>query len=320
MKRTIGLFWVMVASNMYARSPEEAQATSYGADTKVVFFVKDDQGLAVSNALVKAGFYLNGKKGNSVRAFTETNGILVAEKKSVGEINYWINKEAYYETSGRLNFVRKGVSDGRWQPYGATNTVVLKRKVSPVAMFVRRGGDGLLPPVRDEFLGFDLEKGEWVAPHGTGKVADLCIKYECEPGSPPQLYYRGVVTFSFTNRFDGAYRQEKEPFSTFPSVYRADTNAAYRQELRFAYDRMSGKPKEDTRLPDSGYLVLRTRSVTDREGRLVSARYSKVYGPVEADVGGVYFSSYFNPNENDPNLEADATKNLLNPRDLGFPP
>ena len=310
----------MVVSGVYARSHEEMQATSYGADTKAVFFVKDDQGVAVSNALVKAGFYLNGKKGNSIRAYTATNGIFVAEKKSVGEINYWINKEGYYETSGRLNYVRNGVSDGRWQPYGATNTVVLKRKVNPVAMCVRRKGDGILPPVKNEFLGFDLEKGDWVAPHGAGRVADLRVRYECEPGVPPQLYCRSVATLSFTNRFDGAYRMTKEPFSAFQSVYRADTNALYQQELRFAYDRLSGKPKEDTRLPDSEYLVLRTRSVINKDGNLVSAHYSKMYGPIEADVGGVYFSSYFNPNENDPNLEADTTKNLLNPRDLGFPP
>jgi hypothetical protein len=320
MKRIIGLFCAMVVFDMYARTPEEVQATSYGADTKVVFLVRDDQGMVVSNALVKAGFYLNGKQGNSVRAYTGTNGILVAEKTSVGEINYWINKEGYYETSGRLNFVRNGVSNGRWRPYGMTNTVVLKRKVNPVAMCVRRRGDGILPPVKNEFLGFDLERGDWVAPHGAGKVVDLHIKYECEPGVPPQLYCRSVVTLSFTNRFDGAYRLEKEPFGAFPSVYRADTNAHYRQELRFAYDRLSGKPKEDTRLPESGYLVLRTRSVTDKDGNLVSAHYSKVYGPIEADVGGVYFSSYFNPNENDPNLEADTMKNLLNPNDLGFPP
>ena len=320
MKRITWLFCVMVVSGVYARSHEEMQATSYGADTKAVFFVKDDQGVAVSNALVKAGFYLNGKKGNSIRAYTATNGIFVAEKKSVGEINYWINKEGYYETSGRLNYVRNGVSDGRWQPYGATNTVVLKRKVNPVAMCVRRKGDGILPPVKNEFLGFDLEKGDWVAPHGAGRVADLRVRYECEPGVPPQLYCRSVATLSFTNRFDGAYRMTKEPFSAFQSVYRADTNALYQQELRFAYDRLSGKPKEDTRLPDSEYLVLRTRSVINKDGNLVSAHYSKMYGPIEADVGGVYFSSYFNPNENDPNLEADTTKNLLNPRDLGFPP
>jgi hypothetical protein len=310
----------MVVFNMYASTPAEVQATSYGADTKAVFLVKDDQGMAVSHALVKAGFYLNGEKGNSVRAYTETNGIVVAEKESIGEINYWINKEGHYETSGRLSFVRNGVSGGRWQPYGATNAVVLKRKVNPVAMCVRRRGDGILPPVKSEFLGFDLEKGDWVAPHGAGKVVDLRIKYECEPGVPPQLYCRSVVMLSFTNRFDGAYRLEKEPFSVFPSVYRADTKALYRQELRFAYDRLSGKPKEDTRLPDSSYLVLRTRSVTDNDGNLVSAHYSKMYGPIEADIGGVYFSSYFNPNENDPNLEADTTRNLLNPRDSGFSP
>ena len=68
------------------------RAINFGAATKVVFRVIDDCGHPVSNALVKAGFYLNGKAGNSVNDYTGLDGLLVAERKSVGEINYWINK------------------------------------------------------------------------------------------------------------------------------------------------------------------------------------------------------------------------------------
>ena len=37
-------------------------------------------------------------------------------------------------------------------------------------------------------------------------------------------------------------------------------------------------------------------------------------------MGGVWFTSYFNPETNNTSLEADTSRNLLNPRDLGFPP
>jgi len=68
------------------------------------------------------------------------------------------------------------------------------------------------------------------------------------------------------------------------------------------------------------YLVLRVRSETDKDGRLVKANYAKLYAPLFVAKYGFLISSYFNPEINSPSLEADTTKNLLNPRDLGFAP
>ena len=59
------------------------------------------------------------------------------------------------------------------------------------------------------------------------------------------------------------------------------------------------------------YLILRTRTKVDSDGNLISAHYSKVYGPIYVE-GIFYFRSYaFNPNENDTNLESDPERNLV---------
>jgi len=113
---------------------------------------------------------------------------------------------------------------------------------------------------------------------------------------------------------------KKDAFSTFKSVYQADPHAVYRKEFAFVYNRLSGSIKENSNLPESDYLVIRTRCVTDDNGNLISANYAKLYGPVTTSDSGIHMEFYFNPIENDPNLEADTTKNLLNPRDLGFAP
>jgi hypothetical protein len=324
MKHAVGLILLGVAALVgHARTEEELKALRNGAEAKVVLRVVGDRGDIVANAMVTGSFHMNDGKGKPFSGNTDTNGIYVATGKSVGDWHYFVLKDGYYRTHESLWLSRRGtntVADGRWQPYGTTNTVVLKRTVNPVAMCVKSKTDGILPPVKNEYIGFDLEKGDWVRPHGKGTVADFNLKYEYEAGTIPLLYYRGAAFFAFTNKYDGVYVMKKETFSAFNSVYQADTNAVYQQEVSFVYDRLSGEIKENSKLPDTDYLVLRIRSKVGEDGHLISAHYAKIYGPVAAGGGGVYFGFYFNPNANDPNLEADTTKNLLNPSDLGFAP
>ena len=223
--------------------------------------------------------------------------------------------------------MRKGVSDGRWQPYGATNTVVLKRKVSPVAMCVRRGTlDRLTLPKLDDWTGFDLEYADWVSPQGKGTHEDFRVLFRRGPTDSRGAFFQFALTFRFPNPLDGVYVAKKDNLgSALKTVYQADTNNVYAPEISFSYARIEDPASNSTRVEDKllaedDYLVLRIRSVTDRDGRLIKANYAKIYAPVFAAWYGLQMTTYFNPNENDPNLEADTTKNLLNPRDLGFPP
>ena len=321
MKKVIWLLCVAGVSGGYARTSEEMLAMSHGADTKVVFCVKDDQGVAVSNAFVKAGFYLNGEKGNAVHDYTGTDGLLAAEKKSVGEINYWVRKEGYYETSGRISFERNGVSDGRWQPYGATNTVVLKRIVNPVAMCVAWNEAGSRLPDEDCLIGYDMKTADWVKPRGKGETADFFVRYVRKVGAN-RLAIKSELTIAFTNALDGAYRMKTDDSgSAMRTVYKADTNAVYAKTLAFVYDRTSERINADTYLTSDDYLVLRIRTECDDRGNLKKANYAKIVGKLAISrENKLKIRFYYNPNENDPNLEADTTKNLLNPRDLGFPP
>lgn len=323
MKEWFVFVWLPTVLMAGVRTKDEYHALTYGADACEVLKVVDDKGTVVANATVMGNFHMYDEKGNPFAVYTDSRGIYVASGKCVGDWHYVVKKGGYYETSVDVRYyssTNTSVRNGRWQPYGMTNTVVLKRKVKPVAMCVKSSRDGIVPPVKNEYLGFDFEKGDWVKPHGKGEVADLSMKYEYETGKVPVLHYRGSVFLSFTNKYDGAYVMKKEASSSFRSVYQAGTRAVYRQDFAFIYDRLSGAIKENSKFPDSDYLILRTRSITDESGNLISAHYSKIYGPIAAGGGGIYMGFYFNPNENDPNLEADTTRNLLNPSDLGFAP
>ena len=67
------------------------------------------------------------------------------------------------------------------------------------------------------------------------------------------------------------------------------------------------------------YLIFRVRTVTDKEGKIVSANYGKIYGPIEYGRMGqadrLMFSYYLNPTANDRNLEFDPSRNPLGATD-----
>ena len=116
---------------------------------------------------------------------------------------------------------------------------------------------------------------------------------------------------SFTNYpYAGAYLLKKDGWSDMKSVYQADTNAHYLTELSFHYTREKGNRHPIVeKLDKDEYLVFRTRTKVDCEGRLVSARYGKLYGPWHfEDAGGSQIHKVFlNEVDNDVNLEDQWT-------------
>lgn len=322
------LFWVAATVCAEARhlTTEETNARVGGASACVYLRVVDDRGAIVTNAIVLGNFHMNDDKGHPFKGTTDTGGIYVASGKCVGDWHYVISKDGYYETSGGGSYRKTGVADGRWQPYGMTNTVVLKRKVNPVAMAVHRDTNRLALPKQDEWTGFDLEYADWTAPHGKGKREDFQVFFRLEATNKLGGFGKYALTLRFTKPFDGGCLMKKASGgSAFQTLYEADPNRIYDSEITFTHERKTDSDRNkvivhDRLLNADEYLVLRVRSETDKDGRLVKANYAKLYAPLFAAKYGFLISSYFNPEINNPSLEADTTKNLLNPRDLGFPP
>lgn len=126
----------------------------------------------------------------------------------------------------------------------------------------------------------------------------------------------------------------------FKSVYHANPNATYEQEITWykAYKMMDDiNPHAWTEkeryfkvsrmvkynlLSKDDYLIFRTRTKVDENGNLIEARYGKNYGPIEfrlnlTDERPSYrkrvtlWNYYLNPTVNDTNLEYDSKRNLL---------
>ena len=161
-------------------------------------------------------------------------------------------------------------------------------------------------PVTNVWLGLDMESFKWVKPYGEGKHADMLLRFNSESEN---RYYAKWATMdvSFTNNSHaGFYILPKDVYSFMKSAYEADTNMTFHASRTF---RMGRVPSEDDLLDKNLYMVFRTRTKLDDEGKLVSAHYGKIYGPWSIWKNTSAQMIFFNAIPNNTNLEDVHTYN-----------
>jgi hypothetical protein len=185
--------------------------------------------------------------------------------------------------------------------------------------------------VQNTWLGYDFEVGDWVQPHGKGKVTDIRFRFRNEFKG-----WKSDEKAMETNRRINRGASEEE-IRNFYGKWDAELEISFPgekeglfEETRFlAYSRL----KLPHSAPVEGYVptwrytansytprtarenvgfFLRTRVKIDANGRIVSANYAKVVGDFYlVPQGSLMFSYYFNPVPNDRNLEFDPKRNLF---------
>ena len=172
-------------------------------------------------------------------------------------------------------------------------------------------------PAKDQPVGFDFEKGDWVAPYGNGINTDMALTYS-EQQATDSSWRRYGFQVAFPNTGGGAYIRKKDTFSTYHSDHEANDTGEYVPSFTFVYERTDDKVTQDIKVDTGTYLVFRTRTVTDSNGKILEAHYGKIYGPLNFARGPekrVSFTYYFNPTPNDRNIEFDPKQNLSKPTD-----
>ena len=302
-------------------------------DSTVNFKVIDYNGNTVSNATAKINTMKKWIPGENfgrtmymdVYGKSDTNGeIHIAFPCKSTMFSYSVGADGFYGCGGGAQFAAVPNGLDLRQTQFETNFVVrLKPIINPCKMFVFRMASGLGTSLKypqgshSGTWGFDMKEGDWIAPHGKGGVADFFVEYSDSHFDEDKILDCALV---FTNAVhDGCY-VAKCTGTRFHSDYAADTSAKYMKRLDFDSWGKKFKGKYAAELLNADeYLVVRTRTKCDDEGHIVSANYAKIYGPITFFMG-MTFTSYFNPNENDPNLEADTTVNLMPNGGMGFAP
>lgn len=228
--------------------------------------------------------------------------------------------------------------------------VVLPRIINPIPLFAsyidsagRIPGGEMTFPVHNQWIGFDLEVADWVAPHGKGKTADFLLRFTNEfkglRSSRRTLeerieIHKRLLTFFKENWTEEKFKIHSGKWDALVEMSFPGEEEGILEAKRFiGYSPM----KLPHLAPEDGYLstwkrmvnnydgiilpedtgfFLRTRVKKDQHGRIISANYAKFIGRmnVMANTGRIEFFYYFNPTPNDRNLEFDPKNNLF-PKD-----
>ena len=305
------------------------------------FRVTDDFGNVVTNAPVGISTFLRWIPGegfgkdehHNTSGTTDTNGLVTLELESkTGDVRYSVFAGGtyfdgtlkmkvcgvdYYRDSGGGMLFTNSIG-GKWQPWNPTVNLVIKRVLNPIPMYAKTLRN-LSPPFQipeyGKAIGFDLMKGDWVAPYGKGETEDFIFKMDCtlRDGMTSDRYqmYDASLTLSFSNDGDGI-----QPFYIHPMrsstlrLPRFAPESGYASNwVKTAYVHKDESHFENRE--DENYLF-RVRTKRDKKGAITNALYGKISGRLSFDYEKhISFTYYLNPTPNDRNLEFDPKQNLL---------
>jgi len=283
-------------------------AIRQGAEASVRYQVVDEEGSPVSDATAHVWLVSYGIRGGNVdyAVATDSNGCFIAKGMTNDKIICSVKKDGYYQSRDEIMVRDKSrasplVANGRWMPYGERCVILLKRIREPADL--ERSDDELHEiPAYGQWIGFDLEKSAWLSPYGKGKHGDVLLRFQRDVRNR-QSDFSARMEVSFTNNpFGGIYKRQKSRGTSLVSDYRADTNAFYKSTADFQLS-VSPDGRTSRMLNEDEYLVFRTRTKVDEEGRLVSAHYGMIYGRWGFYGGMRAKGIFFNPTPNDANLE-----------------
>jgi hypothetical protein len=293
---------VGLTGGMSAKQLKVEETRQRGAKGRITLRVIDPEGRPVDKAEVTAGFYYPHKDQGIKKSITDTNGICGIEGMSCDDMWYAVSKNDYYETRGTYIFSTQenvDVEKGCWQPWNPIFEAVLKQIKNPVPMLSTGRLQPELPKT-NAFIGFDLERKDWVAPYGKGVHDDFCFQIKRRFVSRDD--YDAELTLVVTNSLDGiqVFLADTTKGSKFYLPYEAPMDG-YKTNLVL---RLSPGTQPQY-LMDQNY-IFRARTKTDENGRVVSALYGHIRGPIKFDVINshtaiIVFSYYLN---------LDGTRNL----------
>ncbi|HTR42757.1 MAG TPA: hypothetical protein VMH87_14185 [Pseudomonadales bacterium] len=310
MKRNTAMIITLVAS-IAINSVADVTNISELPIAKFTVKVVSEDLTPVGNANVSFGF-----GHSSAQGVTDANGLFTGEGHcEMSGIGSTINKQGYYLGFAATPIFRTfDKTLNQWMPWNETNTVILRRIGNPVALYAKKVQTDI--PILDQPCGYDLEKGDWVAPFGNGVKSDFIFTVHKEYKN--RFNFNAEAKLTFSEPGAGLLAMASPPIAT-NSIFRWDRSApesGYVASCDLYITNISQKitANFNSYRRDVGYFF-RVRTLR-HEGQIVSAHYGKIVGDISLDPRNsktctVIFTYYFNPIPNDQNLEWDTKKNLF---------
>lgn len=268
-----------------------------------------------------------------VNMLTDDSGIAVINFLSVQTPEgVCVAKDGYYTSTAETNWD---------QPFefSGTRTAKIKAVLRPVKNpipMIAHAKSGFGVKEFDSEYQFDFEVGELLPPHGKGVYPDIRVtvkgtRIDNGPDEHEDIDFQASIRFS--NPLDGFIEFAVQPKdgavgSSFISDYLApESGYLPTLERKAVWGKARSLPGywEYLKSLERKAYYFRVRTKTDASGKIVSAHYGKIYGPLtlvpvlknqvafkKSLIANFSISDlYFNPNPNDRNIEFDTKRNLL---------
>lgn len=314
----LSVAFLQTLANANERAPLSAdarEAFARGATIEIDLRVVDSTGSPVEGATVNVG--LSQKESGKFKSHsgeTDTNGNWRVEANCSNLIHIRVMKEGYYETRIKRHLfsvdhadVNRRINGRRWSPW--EQIVVLKEKRKSVPLIAKGGKHHI--PISETPVGFDFSRGEIIAPLEVGRAADILFQYSFQTTNNTG---HCSLTLSAANPDDGMIILRTDEWSALKTVYEAPVDG-YLSSISFERDWAGRTFSKREELDAEAYIVFRCRTKRDEEGKLITAHYGIIHGPLDFgqygkdDKEGVMiFRSTFNPTPNDRNLEWNGSE------------
>ncbi len=294
--------------------------------------ISDEDGEPVEGAKVTAGFRGVTHAGDLVSALTDEQGAASVSGNTPFSVRLSVEKDNFYKSEIPRIETSNPSLEAELEPRERSAELTLRAVKDPIALIARKMEYEI--PIKDAWVGFDLEASDWVKPHGNGETEDVSIRYtnqflgynisaeglekvrkreartgkDWTEGMAQHFYgnWSGEVEMKFSGEDEGivqvaeGYLQNSEmkmPHWAFEEGYQR--KAAWTGSM----------PRSNPILYQGYFLRLR---VVKRGDEIIKANYAKINDEIIFDPRGtITFSYCYNPTVNDRNLEFDPERNLL---------
>ena len=291
-------------------------------EQKFSISVKDDNGEPLKHVESKAWFKLPGE-GDSIKDYAVTGKTDINGRVELAGNTIWAptsveaRMEGYYlSMAGNHWAISK--EGNRWEPWPVEVNLVMKKIVNPKPMYVAKF-DGqkwlAFPDKQLEPFGFDLMAGDWVAPHGIGRVADFIIQAIRNDEDESTINPKGKIILTFSNPDDGILKMVDQGGSIL-----IGPGTAPEEGYEGSWDFPNWQPHATEEnlisqdFSDEVY-VFRVRTKLDDEGNVINSHYGKIHGRIVGwlpqAVPSVIMTYYLNGSINNRGLEWDTKSNLI---------
>lgn len=302
---------VMIVFQAYADGTAALRrAYEEGAVARVRCCVVDEEGIPLSNVTVRVSFKSTVRTSDNQDVCVRTNGEgrFDVSRRTNWKVGVWVGKNGYYDSRFEVSFYDTGrnkVEDGKWDHDGLNRKIVMRKIRAKHALVVfpevKRMGTWKIP-VKNEWVGFDFESFDWTVPYGNGRYKDVLLRFSSETVDHVHGHYQMELCFT-NNPFAGAYVGIGDPWSDLKIPHVADPFRNYATYHCFVRNAL-GSVREDNFPKKEGYIVFRTRTRTDDNGKLTAACYGVVSGVwISGETTMRMEDAAFNPGENNVDIE-----------------